>query len=179
MVGELKMLFVGRIHPIKNLHLLLGILKKVKSSIELNIVAAIEDKDYWSQCEVLIKELPGNIRVNLLGEVPHVEIENLLDSNHLFVLPTSGENFGHAIFEALAAGRPVLISDQTPWKNLSQFKAGWDLDLKKMDRFVDIIERFASMSHEEFNEWCVGAWQYARHYLDQSNNIKRYLEFFG
>ena len=35
-----------------------------------------------------------------------------------FLLPTGGENFGHAIFEALSCGVPALISDRTPWRDL-------------------------------------------------------------
>ncbi len=177
--GRLKLLFVGRAHPIKNLDLLLKILKDVKSSIELTIVAAKEDKDYWEECENLISELPNTVRVSVKGELPHQEIESLLLSHHVFVLPTKGENFGHAIFEALAAGRPVVISDQTPWRNLSQYKAGWELSLDKPNAFADAIERFAAMEHEEFNEWCVGAWQFVHSYIEHSDNKKKYLEFFN
>jgi hypothetical protein len=36
----------------------------------------------------------------------------------LFLFPTLGENYGHVISEALASGCPVVISDQTPWRNL-------------------------------------------------------------
>ena len=40
-----------------------------------------------------------------------------IKEQHLFVLPTFGENYGYAIFESLAIGRPVLISDQTRRRN--------------------------------------------------------------
>ena len=177
--GSVKLLFVGRAHPIKNLDLLLKILVDVKASIELTIVASKEDKTYWEQCENLMSALPPSVRVWIKGELPHEEIESLLISHHVFVLPTRGENFGHAIFEALAAGRPVIISDQTPWRNLSQYKAGWDLDLNKPGAFAEAIDRFAAMEQEEFNEWCVGAWQFVHSYLEHSENKKRYLEFFN
>jgi len=176
--GALKLLFVGRIHPIKNLHYLLLRLMQVRSKIELSIVATIEDAGYWKDCRKIIDGLPGNVKVELKGEKPHYEIEQLMIENHVFVLPTSGENFGHAIFEALAAGRPVLISDQTPWRNLAGAKAGWDISLSEQDKFVEIIEAFASMNESELNEWCIGAWQFAHEYLKYSDKRKQYLEFF-
>ena len=46
-------------------------------------------------------------------------IVEALGRSDLFLLPTGGENFGHAIFEALACGVPALISDQTPWRGLA------------------------------------------------------------
>ena len=42
-----------------------------------------------------------------------------------FILPSHQENFGIAIVEALACGRPVLISNKVNiWKEISLFKAG-------------------------------------------------------
>ena len=176
--GKLKLIYVGRLHPIKNLHVLLEALRDVKSQIDLTIVASIEDEGYWEKCQQLIKGLPSHIKTDWKGELPHHEVEELIKEHHVFVLPTQGENFGHAIFEALAAGRPVIISDQTPWRGLSQHKAGWDLDLREPGKFSWAIERFAAMSNEEFNEWCAAAWQFAHHYLENSDNKKRYLELF-
>ena len=43
---------------------------------------------------------------------------------------TRHENFGHAVVEAWAHGRPVLLSDQTPWRGLAELDLGWDLPLK-------------------------------------------------
>ena len=55
-------------------------------------------------------------------------VEESLQASHLFALLTLGENFGHAIGEALRAGCPVLISDQTPWTDVVATGAGVVLD---------------------------------------------------
>jgi glycosyltransferase involved in cell wall biosynthesis len=47
-----------------------------------------------------------------------------LQAADAFVLPSSSENFGVAILEALAAGTPAVVSDQTPWKVLNEKGAG-------------------------------------------------------
>ena len=114
-----------------------------------------------------------------MGEVPNDEIEQVLIAHDIFALPTKGENFGHAIFESLAAGRPVVISDQTPWQGLSQWKSGWDISLDNPAKFTEVIRQFSSMDQEQLNEWCVGAWQFSKNYIEHSDIKKRYLEVFN
>lgn len=43
----------------------------------------------------------------------------------LFLLPSHSENFGLVIAEALAAGVPALVTDSTPWSDLTPNRAGW------------------------------------------------------
>jgi glycosyltransferase involved in cell wall biosynthesis len=176
---QLRILFVGRIHPIKNVDFLLRAIQPLTGAIELMIIASVEDKQYWKNCEMLINEFPSNIKVNFKGEVPNEAIKEILVTEDIFALPTQGENFGHAIFEALSAGRPVVISDQTPWRGLSQWKAGWDIALSDPGKFTEVLRRFACMDQEELNEWCVGAWQFAKNYIEHGDIKKKYLELFS
>ena len=43
----------------------------------------------------------------------------------LLLLPSHSENFGLVVAEALAAGIPALVTDQTPWRDLAARDAGW------------------------------------------------------
>jgi glycosyltransferase involved in cell wall biosynthesis len=177
--GSLKILFVGRIHPIKGLDVLLNALKSVKLNIRLTIVGNPEDISYRNSCRKIADSLPGNIQVAFVNVQPHRNINQLIRDNHLFCLPTKGENFGHAIFEALSIGRPVLISDQTPWRNLSIHKAGWDISLNNQKKFAEIIEHCALTDSDEFNEWCVGAWQFCKKYIESLSLKQDYLKLFS
>jgi len=177
--GELKMIFVGRVHPIKNLHYLLQCLQMIKSTVELTIVAAIEYITYWKMCLQMADSLPENIKVRWIEGIPYQQLETMLENYHLFCLPTQGENFGHAIFEALLAGRPVLISDQTPWRDLAIYKAGWDISLSTPSAFINIIETVAAMDATELNEWCKAAWQYCHDYIKQSDIKEQYRQLFN
>ena len=56
--GELRMIFIGRIHAIKNLDLLLSALIGVKGIIQLTIAGLLEDSDYWQACGEIIKRFP-------------------------------------------------------------------------------------------------------------------------
>jgi glycosyltransferase involved in cell wall biosynthesis len=177
--GSLKMVFVGRIHPIKNLDFLLKALLPVRGKVELTVIAPLEDQDYWNRCRNQIAALPENIQVRLLENIPHEKVEEIILANHIFALPTKGENFGHAIFEALAAGRPVLISDQTPWRNLEPAKAGWDMPIDEEKLFTQRIQQVIEMEKDHLSVWCLGAWNHANQYLNHSEIKQSYLKQFS
>jgi len=176
--GKLKMLFVGRLHKIKNLLLLLKALEQVEGQVSLDIVGVKEDEAYWQECNDVIKKLPPSISVNYLGERPHNEVHKIIKQSHVFCLPTQGENFGHAIFEALAEGKPVIISDQTPWRELKASKSGMDLPIEQ-SAFVQAIETAVKWNDEEYRLWSRGARNTAKKYITNSNLKEKYLALFS
>ncbi|OWY14209.1 hypothetical protein B6V73_16565 [Thioclava sp. JM3] len=113
--GQLRLAFISRISPMKNLDGLLRILRDVPVEVSLDIFGPIEDKPYWQTCADIISSLPANIQVTAHGPIAPDQVSATFARYDLFAFPTHGENFGHAIFEALRAGTPVLISDQTSW----------------------------------------------------------------
>jgi glycosyltransferase involved in cell wall biosynthesis len=177
--GRLSMIFVGRIHPIKNLDYLLGLLTPLSANIRLTIVGSLEDKEYWQQCNQVIHNLPPAINIQYLGEIPNDRIAGLIKEHHIFALPTQGENFGHAIFESLSSKRPVLISDQTPWRRLSAAKAGWEVPLQQPAEFQQAILQAVAWNQAEFDEWAEGAFRFACAHRDNSGAIDRYRQLFS
>lgn len=160
--GELKIIFVGRLHPIKNLDYLLECLVQVKGFITLTIIGNEEDKAYAARCRAIASSFPASIQVNFRGEIPNNLLPAIIAEHHMLGLPTQGENFGHAIFEALAIGKPVLISDQTPWRGLVAAQAGWDISLQEPDHFVSVLQMVADFEQATYDKWSFGAWQYVR-----------------
>lgn len=176
--GELALVFVGRIHPIKNLDFLLEAMTGLRGTLTLTVIATLEDTAYWQRCQEIIARLPAGISVRTMIDLPHAQIAPQLYQAQAFALPTKGENFGHAIFEALAAGRPVLISDQTPWRNLATVKAGWDLPLASPDPFRDVLQSLLDMDEAELQRWCRGAWERAKDYLAHADTRKAMISVF-
>ncbi|HKB90209.1 MAG TPA: glycosyltransferase [Opitutaceae bacterium] len=43
----------------------------------------------------------------------------------LFLLPSHSENFGLTVAESLVHGVPALVTDTTPWQEMSKQEAGW------------------------------------------------------
>ncbi len=177
--GVLKCIFIARIHPIKNLLYLLSACAAVKQQLQLTIIGPVEDEGYWEKCKARMASLPANIQATYAGALPNHALPALLQQNHVFVLPTKGENFGHSIFEALLAGRPVLISDQTPWLQLTPKKVGWDLPLEKEPLFVSALETAAAWDQVTFDKWGVAAWQYAKDFIDNPALKQQYLQLFS
>ena len=140
-VGELRIVFVGRCSRMKNLSGALKLLVGVPGKITFDLYGPIEDAEYWRECQGVIAALPPNIRVRNNGEIDHKGVWEAFSDHDLFLLPTLGENFGHVIGESLSAGCPVLISDQTPWRNLEAAGVGWDIPLSETERFQSALQQ--------------------------------------
>ena len=150
--GRFMVVFLSRIARVKNLKYALEILEKVKAQVTFHIYGPMEAADYWEECQGVIERLPANVQVEYLGCVAPSEVVTVFSRYHLFLFPTTGENYGHVIAEALTSGTPVLISNQTPWRNLATDGLGWDLDLADLAGFVEKVERFSRLSGEERRE---------------------------
>ena len=148
--GEpLRIVFLSRISPMKNLDFALDVLREVKVPVTLDIYGPIRDDAYWLHCEDLMSRLPNSVQAVYRGSVEHDDVGAILSRHDLFFLPTLGENYGHVIFESLAAGTPVLIADTTPWRNLADAGVGWDFPLKRPQAFADSIETMARLCPAE------------------------------
>ena len=164
--GKIKLVFLSLINPNKNLHLIIDAMKRSDQRITLDIYGPIIDEVYWGDCQRLME---GYANVTYKGAVPPWQVPQLLQRYHFFVLPTQGENFGHAIFDALASSVPVIISTHTPWKNIESSKAGWYVDSGSKDSLNQIFDQLLAMKEPEYEEYRMSAHRYAKHYLDSTN----------
>lgn len=170
---DLQIIFLSRISPEKNLKYVLEILFKVKRKVILDIYGPIENYDYWDQCLIKSAKLPANITFNYNGEIHPNETALLFANYDLFILPTLGENYGHVIVESWMAGKPVLISNNTPWLELSKLKLGWEFPLDDINNFIEVIESF---NKKDFNPLAIRKTCEDKIQLNQLK--KSYLEFF-
>ena len=146
--------------------------------MQLNLYGEIEDDMYWKKCESLINSFGKNISVKYNHAVTNEMITGIMQQHHLFVLPTLGENFGHAIFEAFMAGKPVLISDKTPWQQLQQKKIGHDLPLD-LSAFINALMFYINMDQETYNEWSKNAFEFSKNYVANADTVKKYKQLFS
>lgn len=167
--APLKLAFVGRIARVKNLDYAIRTLAHVKMPVVYHIFGPIQDGDYWEECRALAASLPAHVQVVHKGEVANSEIVAELANYDLMYLPTKGENFGHAILDALEAGTPVVISDQTPFRDLAVQQAGFDLSLADPAAFGAAISLFACLEEEERAVWRKGARALAERVVAESN----------
>lgn len=97
--GPLRILYLGRRHPLKGLDLL----------------------------HRAVEGLPVDIREEdgLFGEAK----ERAFEWCDLLCLPTRSENFGLVVAEALAHGKPVITTKGAPWKGIVEHRCGWWTDV--------------------------------------------------
>ena len=166
--AALRVIFVGRIVPIKGLDIALSALSRVRARVTFDIYGPPEDEATYRRCRELAEALPSHIAARWRGAASNQEIVAALGRADVFVSPTGGENFGHAIFEALACGVPALISDRTPWRGLEARRAGWDLPLGDPSAFAAVLELYAALPESERATWRAGARAAARAYVETS-----------
>lgn len=107
-----SVLYLGRLHPLKGLDLLLEAWQQVAPSPEWELIIAGPEDGY------AVPELPG---VRRLPPCYGADKVRLLKSAALFVLPTRSENFGIVVAEALWCRTPVICTKGAPWSVLGEY----------------------------------------------------------
>lgn len=176
--NELKIIFVSRVSRKKNLHYALNLFKNIKSNIVFDIYGPKEDMNYWTECQNIIDTLPSNIKVSYNGSLAQNEIVNKMREYHTFLFPTLSENFGHVIVESMQAGLVPIISDQTPWLDLNDINAGWDIPLDEDKLYINAIEELYIMDSEEYTKKSLAIIEYIHNKLDMKKLTKDYASFF-
>ena len=148
---------MGRLHKIKGFDILINAfeiyLQKDKNA---KLIIAGGDDGIGDKLEQKILELKLNNSVFLIGEVDFEEKKTLLSNCDYFVLASEFESFGIVIAEALACGKPCVVSNKTPWKHLEMNNCGILVDNEK----ESFATAFSNIINKDFD----------------SNKIKNYLK---
>lgn len=176
---ELKLVSIARISPEKNTLFALEILKNCTKNIHFDIYGPIYNHEYWNKCQAEINQLPPNIVVHYKGILNHDEIDITLQPYHALFLPSTGENFGHIIIEAMQNSCVPIISDRTPWRNLAHQKIGFDLPLENQEFFAEKINFLAALSSNEFNEYSQNVFNYIKNIDNNVQDLEDYNQLFN
>ena len=139
--GRRILLFLGRIHPVKGVDVLLKSWQAVEHRFpdwELQ-VAGPDNGGYLAEMQALAAQLRLE-RVVFRGPLLGEEKWRAYRAASLFVLPTHSENFGITVAEALAAGTPAIVTKGAPWGGLEKQGAGWWIDIG-VDPLVACLEQ--------------------------------------
>lgn len=177
--GFLRVVFLSRISRKKNLDYALRVLARTTCRIHFDIWGPLEDAAYWRECQDLIRTMPENVAVRYRGVASASDVNRVLAGYDLFILPTRGENYGHVIAEALAAGTPVLLSDTTPWRDLRGLGVGWDLPLDDGEgAFLKAVQEVAAMPLDERADWRRRVRQFALEHLGDPRVVEANRRLF-
>jgi glycosyltransferase involved in cell wall biosynthesis len=112
--GRRLVLFLGRLHPKKQPEVALRAFATVcagDSSTALVVVGPGEPQ-YIVGLKRLARQLDISDQVIFTGPLWGDSVREAYRAAAVFLLPSLQENFGHTVAEAMAAGCPVIVSDQ-------------------------------------------------------------------
>jgi len=110
--GEPVALFISRVHPKKGVHHLIRASRALidRGLAHRVVIAGPGDRAYLAELDALVRELGLGEVVSFVGTVMGELKCSLYRAADAVVLPTSQENFGFVLFEALASGTPVITT---------------------------------------------------------------------
>lgn len=146
--------FLGRLHPIKNLPLLLTAFARVapRHPAARLVLAGPEEGHHAEDVHRLAHRLEIDSRVIRTGLLGEAEKWSLLRRSRVAVLPSQFENFGLAAAEALSVGTPVIATRSTPWSQLTEHRAGWWVESTE-EALATALEEALALDAAEFAEW--------------------------
>jgi glycosyltransferase involved in cell wall biosynthesis len=125
--GRRYLLFLARIHAKKGCDLLLEAFGRIAASIpDVDLVMAGPDQEgMQANLQRMAEQAGVGARVHWPGSIDGDLKWGALRACDAFVLSSHSENFGIAVVEALAVGRPVLISNKVNiWHEIERDRAG-------------------------------------------------------
>jgi len=176
--NELKLVSIARISIGKKTLYLIDLMAKISNmpNIVLDIYGSVNDQEYFEKCKRRAENLKNKIRLNFCAPIPHKQLMSKLSNYHFFILPTPGENYGHAIVESLSMGLPVIISDKTPWHFDDYPKAGWEIPLSDEPQFIEVLRKCHEMGNEEYQIMKTQAIDFSQKRINSEELINNYIQ---
>ena len=162
------LLYLGRLHPMKGLDLLLEALwihKGIRGSGEAAETSGIRDvrliicgpdeEGTRAALEKQVAEL-GLADSVVFHEPVHGDAKwRLIELADCVVLPSRSENFGLVVAEALACGKPAIVTHGAPWQVLEnapgEGRLGWWVETSSAG-LATAIGAFCSCSDEDLDD---------------------------
>lgn len=164
-------LFLGRLHYKKGPDLLIRAFARARLGDAVLAMVGPVDDAYRATLDGVVKECSLDDHVQFTGMLAGQDRVAALQDADLFVLPSQQENFGIAVVEALAAGTPVVVSDQVNiYRGIVAAGVGGATTLE-VDRVAAEIRRW--MTDDDLRR---GASVKARAFVESTYDIERVAE---
>lgn len=153
------LLFLSRIHPKKGCDLLVDAFVTIaRGQPELDLVIAGPDQAGLREDLQHRAEAAGvGHRIHWPGMVTGPAKWGAFRGARAFVLPSHQENFGIVVAEAMACGRPVLISNKVNiWREVEGAGAGL-VEADTAEGTVRLLERFLALTDDDLSQMSASA----------------------
>lgn len=157
--GKRLILFLSRIQKKKACDILIKAFADVaRNDSSLHLIMAGPDQEGWA---IELKNIADGLgiadRISWTGMLSGDLKWGAFYSAEVFILPSHQENFGIVVAEALACGKPVLISNKVNiWREIEAGGCGFVSD-DTVDGTVRNLSSWLGMSSQSYNEMALSA----------------------
>jgi len=120
--GPFRVLFLGRLHPIKRIGMLLEAMAMLRDQhVEAKLIlAGSGEPPHEAQVKREVEQFKLGDRAYMVGFVTGELKLSLYQAADVAVLPSAHESFGYAIVEAMASGTPGIVTEGVNiWRELA------------------------------------------------------------
>lgn len=175
-----KLLFLARIDPKKGLDLLFRALAQLqRDNVLISLtIAGSGEANYVATLKTLATELGIAAQIAWAGFADETRKQELFGEADAFVLSSYSENFGIAPVEAMAAGLPVIITDQAAVSGAMAAADAAIVTPCDVDALAAAIRQLRASPTMQALLSQVGV-QLARDYFSSSATVARWLKIYG
>lgn len=172
-------LYLGNLHPHKNLEKLISVWSKVQKNWPEHLLMIVGPgrARYLRRLQEFIHRLGLTERVKLCGPIYGSDKWAVLDTAETVVLPSRSENFGLVVAEALYCGTPVVASRGTPWSCLEPEGFGHWVETED-SLLAKAINDVLSWSTERRKLMAANAQQFIRSHFSWEEVAKQYIALY-
>ena len=175
-----KIIFFSRIHVKKGILELIDCWKQLDKEIpwQLDIYGPVSDENYF---KLMLKRIRINNLENKIfykGSVFEKQNKDQIFKNaNAFILPSKSENFGISIGEALSHGLPVLTTNETPWKLIDEYKAGYIFPFSK-ENITTYLNKLFSLNDEALYQMGLNSQKLINENYELNTVLEQYVNLY-
>jgi len=176
--ARVRLLFLGRISPLKNIDgLLRGLGLCGDINFELTLAGPIDSDEYWRECRELVRSEGLESSVTCVGAIDGESVREFVGLYDLLTIPSHSESFGHVAFEALGAGVPILVGATTMWATVPDREgAVYVCDSRSPDSIADGVRQFVRSRERDAELGPRAALLFAQNWYATSDPVSRSRE---
>ncbi len=172
-----SIIYMGRISPIKNLELLISVMKIVESGATLTIYGPAEN-NYLAKLQNIVTSNKLQNRVTIINKEYDLNTQILnLDKSEIFVLPSKSEGMPQSLLEAMARGKIVIGSNITSIKSMiGDGKNGFTFKENDSKDLANTINKVINLSNSKKKNISNAAQKFASRFnwniiIERLNNL--------
>ena len=169
---KLNIITLSKLIKRKNIDKIILALANVKFDYNFSIYGDGKEKKYLNS---LIKKYRLTDKIKIYPYVEHNLINNILDKNDVFILPSENESFGLSYFEALSRGLIVVASKNTGIDGIIEDNKNGFLTNPNVIEIKNVLEKINSLSHAKKQELSSNSLELIKNYTKEKV-IKNYLK---